>query len=52
VGASQQAAIQASADEVLHTLQAGLQRLQATRKQAEKNLERTAGSLQVRGGAS
>lgn len=45
-GGSQHAAIQAAAAEVLKTLQAGLQRLQMSRKQADKNLERTSNSLQ------
>ena len=49
-GASQAAAIQAQADEVMRALQAGLQRLQASRQQAEKHLERTRGSLKVRRG--
>jgi hypothetical protein len=47
-GGSQHAAIQAAAAEVLKTLQAGLQRLQMSRKQADKNLERTTNNLQVR----
>lgn len=46
-GGSQAAAIQAAADEVLRTLQAGLHRLQMSRQQAEKNLEKTSASLQV-----
>ncbi len=46
-GGSQAAAIQAAADEVMRTLQAGLHRLQMSRQQAEKNLERTSTSLQV-----
>ncbi|KAL4451797.1 hypothetical protein ABPG75_007459 [Micractinium tetrahymenae] len=45
-GGSQGAAIQAAADEVMRTLQAGLHRLQMSRQQAEKNLERTSTSLQ------
>ena len=46
-GGSQAAAIQAAADEVLRTLQGGLLRLQMSRKQAEQNLQRTSGNLQV-----
>ncbi|KAI3437850.1 hypothetical protein D9Q98_000296 [Chlorella vulgaris] len=45
-GGSQHAAIQAAAAEVLKTLQAGLQRLQMSRRQADKNLERTSNNLQ------
>ncbi|KAL4419512.1 hypothetical protein ABPG77_002298 [Micractinium sp. CCAP 211/92] len=45
-GGSQAAAIQAAADEVMRTLQAGLHRLQMSRQQAEQNLERTSTSLQ------
>lgn len=45
-GTSQAAAVAAAASEVMKTLQAGVARLQMSQQQAEKNLARTAASLQ------